>query len=450
MILSAPTTSNADNIELNKLLRNDRLGIWKLNNDTFRRQFHADKLFSSLNSEQTELRYFFKNKHHEMFFCGIKVYDAVFSFDDNRLCRMYISLYNRGDAGDMEQEKFEALLQKIEQNIEGLAGKKADDAPVYPVGMQKLYEKNFFCKNYNFKLQWSSSISAKDKFHAAYIQLIILPPGSRNESIAVDLSLTADNLKSRVQHDKNGDCLIDMPMVHQGGQGYCVPATEERLAKYYGSSLNQHVFAQAYITGKGKTKQKKAFEETIGLHEMTLYNNSDFSGETNVRKIFEMYNAEAVKARVQGLNPDDFIKKTNGKAKFHYKTILLAMDQKLYLKAKSNDSGGMAKFKDVIISNIDRGIPLIWRVKTGLFGKHRKGIGKHRRLIVGYNSRENVIIYSDSWGARHEHKKTSWEKAWASSNGITLCLPKSLVATVNGKLPTSEEDDDDDDDNNDD
>lgn len=434
LTLLVPIINNADNIELNTLFSNKRLGLWKLNNDLLRRQFHVKKLLRCLDSKQTELRYFFKNKHHVMFFSEIKVYDAVFSFDNSRLCRIYISLYNRGDVGNIKQDEFDSLLRKAEQKIEELTGKKADDAPIYQVGAHKLYEKNFFCKNYNFKLQWSSSISSKNQFKAAYIQLIVLPPDSRNESITIDLSLTADDLKSRVKHDTNGDCYIDIPMVHQGGHRYCVPATEERLAKYFGSSLNQHVFAQAYVAGKGKTKQKKAFEETIGLHEICLYKNSDFSGEVNSRKTITLYNEQAIKAHIPALNPEDFAKESNGKIKFNYKTVLLAMDKKIYLKTKILDSAGLAKFKNNVISNINRGLPIIWRVKTGLFRKKRKSIGKHRRLIVGYNHRENVIIFSDSWGARHKHKKLSWEKAWASSNGITLCMPKSFVSSTSKKI----------------
>jgi len=144
------------------------------------------------------------------------------------------------------------------------------------------------------------------------------------------------------------------------------------------------------------------------------------------------------------MDPDKFIQKSNGRAKFSYKAILLAMNQEIYLKSASN-SAGMSKFKNDIISNIDRGVPVIWRVRTGLFGKHRTRIGKHRRLIVGYNLRENTMIYSDSWGAENKHKKVSMEKAWASSNGITLCLPKSLASSGKEKEESEEDDDDVDD-----
>ena len=442
---------NTDTPDLNKLLQNDQLQLWKLNSEDFTRQFKVDKILSYSNSDLSRFRYYFKNRqHYTMSFCGLKIYEAVFSFKQDNLCRMYISLYNCGDAGGMDRYWFETLRNGVEQKLEELAGGKADNAPVYPVGPDKIYEKNFYCRNYNLKLQWSSSITAKKDFKAAYIQLIILPPPVRNESIPADKSLTAADLKARVQRNPDGDCFVDVPMVDQGKKGYCTHANDERMAQYFGSTLNQHVFAQVFHEIAGNRAQIKAAEETIGLPKTSLYANSDFSTETNAAKLISMYNQEAVKAREPTIPPGQFIQKSKGKAKFDYKAILHAMNPDIYLKAKSDDIAGITKFKNDIITNINRGLPIIWRVRTGVF-ERREHIGKHRMMIVGYNPRENVMIYSDSRGTG-QHRKVSWEKAWAISNGLVLCLPKSIAASIQDstdKVENDNNDDNNDDDNND-
>ena len=189
-----------------------------------------------------------------------------------------------------------------------------------------------------------------------------------------------------------------------------------------------------------------AIEETTGLTQIPLYKNRDFSNEINTRKIISMYNQEAVKTQISTINPDQFIKKSKNHAIFSYKAILHAMDTDIYLKAKSGDIAGITKFKSDIVSNIDRGIPISWTVRTGIF-EHREHIGKHRMLIVGYNLRENTMIYSDSRGIGG-HKKHSIEKAWAISDGLLLCIPK-LISTST-QIPNDNSSDDDDDDDDDD
>jgi hypothetical protein len=51
-----------------------------------------------------------------------------------------------------------------------------------------------------------------------------------------------------------------------------------------------------------------------------------------------------------------------------------------------------------------------------IFPKDGKGkITGHMRIINGYNKKTNEIIYTDSWGAGHEKKSMSTEKAWTET-----------------------------------
>jgi cystathionine beta-lyase/cystathionine gamma-synthase len=51
--------------------------------------------------------------------------------------------------------------------------------------------------------------------------------------------------------------------------------------------------------------------------------------------------------------------------------------------------------------------------------------GGHMRIIIGYNTATNEILYSDSWGRGHEEKRMSSDDAWIMTNGLSNLQPVS-------------------------
>ena len=49
-----------------------------------------------------------------------------------------------------------------------------------------------------------------------------------------------------------------------------------------------------------------------------------------------------------------------------------------------------------------------------------QAVGGHMRLIIGYNSIANEVLYSDSWGLGHEEKRMSLDDAWTMTNAQQL------------------------------
>ncbi len=49
--------------------------------------------------------------------------------------------------------------------------------------------------------------------------------------------------------------------------------------------------------------------------------------------------------------------------------------------------------------------------------------GSHLRLIIGYDAKERVIYYSDSWGPGREMKQMNLEEAWAVTMALFLLEP---------------------------
>ena len=107
----------------------------------------------------------------------------------------------------------------------------------------------------------------------------------------------------------------------------------------------------------------------------------------------------------------------------HYDWMSNAMDQEIKRKSRLYDTEGFAKFRNGIMSCIEKGHPLVWSVDR-LFTWDRsdgfQGDG-HIRIIVGYNELHDEVLYSDSWGSGHEFKRAKMKDAWESTDFLT-CL----------------------------
>ena len=49
--------------------------------------------------------------------------------------------------------------------------------------------------------------------------------------------------------------------------------------------------------------------------------------------------------------------------------------------------------------------------------------GGHMRLIIGYNTQKQEILFSDSWGAGHELKRMAAADAWTVTTGVATIEP---------------------------
>jgi hypothetical protein len=79
---------------------------------------------------------------------------------------------------------------------------------------------------------------------------------------------------------------------------------------------------------------------------------------------------------------------------------------------------------------VKQGVPLFWACIVGKYPENpdlgKKGAFGHIRLIIGINTKEKEIIYSDSWGPRHALKRMSVEDAWAMTFGMSVLKPRDV------------------------
>lgn len=182
------------------------------------------------------------------------------------------------------------------------------------------------------------------------------------------ISFSSETLKrmcaANVETRPNGDIVINnIPMVHQGNHGFCVPATYERYLRYTGIPADMYMLAMLGGTGIG--------------------------GGTGINKL---RNQVARYIEQHGLR-------------------MRRLSSTLTLKR--------------IAQHIDRGVPMIWTMSSSkAFNEFANNytqeksqdnseftlpeketiIYPHMLLITGYNEENQAIAISDSWGPKYEER----------------------------------------------
>jgi hypothetical protein len=104
--------------------------------------------------------------------------------------------------------------------------------------------------------------------------------------------------------------------------------------------------------------------------------------------------------------------------------IQAAMKPKVVKKMRMKDSR-YKKFMAGVKAQVDQGIPVFWGVTLGMFPEPDipQSGGGHMRLIIGYNQKTHEVLYTDSWGARHELKRMPTDWAFAITHDAFVLKP---------------------------
>ena len=95
------------------------------------------------------------------------------------------------------------------------------------------------------------------------------------------------------------------------------------------------------------------------------------------------------------------------------------------MEGRTHSHSEFGKFQREIQRDIDQGIPLLWSVQLGIVSEPGvpQNAGGHMRLIIGYNTKTNELIFSDSWGAGHEQKRMAMDDGWTITTGVAAIEP---------------------------
>ena len=211
-------------------------------------------------------------------------------------------------------------------------------------------------------------------------------------------------------------------MVDQGQKGYCVVASTERVMRYYGGTVDENELAQiANTSTAGGTSTAAMLEAMKKLSARLKIRVRDVQKGDSIRDILKLiadYNRAAKRAGVPEI-PDQGNSIDIGE-------VYRAMKGDVLKDVRTKNKSELSRFQRQVQTHIDEGVPLLWTVMLGFFkepGVAPQTFGGHMRLIIGYNTAKEEILYSDSWGAGNELKRMPAADAWTMTTGALTIEP---------------------------
>ena len=359
---------------------------------------------------------------------GQPAVESVARFERDTLQEITVTLYGRGDAGELPEEKFDALVRNAADAISKATGVKFTVRGKDPTSAVKAEGLLWPAPQARYLLEYSKTKAVKTRdipFRAEFVRLEITGPEKKLGLLAGAANLQHAKFSGPLHVKKDaatGDVWIgDMPMVDQGQKGYCVVASTERVMRYYGNAVDANELAQiANTSSEGGTSTDAMLAALKKLSARLKVRVRDVQQGDSVKEILKLiadYNRAAKKAGVPEIpDPGHMI---DAGAVYH------AMKSDVLKEVRTKNKSDLNRFQRQVQAHIDQGVPLLWTVMLGL--TNEPGIpqtaGGHMRLIIGYNTSKEEILFSDSWGAGHELKRMSAADAWTITTGALTIEP---------------------------
>jgi len=358
---------------------------------------------------------------------GNKVGETIVFFKEGKPSLIQISIYNRGDdkllTGSSGLEKFNSTLtdwaaildevtgvEKVRRGRDNKSAVKADGV------IWSLPDRAYL-------LEYSSTGRSGD-FEGQFIRLRVAPVVQQSfleEKMAEEKTTAAKaSLPDNVVREDGDVYISGIPMVDQGGKGYCAVATAARVFNYYGVQVTMHELAQLAGADPNQGTNSTLMLEQIGKlagRFKTRVKEHDALEYSDMTDLSEDYNRAAKKMDKRLVPESDNYNHWGNFDRF---------DPEVLKAARLRSGGDLAKFEREVYRSIDAGIPLLWGVTVGIFEEPKwisQSRGGHMRLIIGYNADDRTIMFSDSWGAGHERKVLGMDEAFCMTHGLHSIQP---------------------------
>lgn len=323
--------------------------------------------------------------------------EVIITLAESKPTTLQAMLYNKGDDGPIDSEKFNNTVNEAKAALDSLLGVRGklrrtgkDDSAV------KLKSWEWKWDGGIIRLEASSS-GKKESFEAEFIRLNMGATAKALNAGGARDTVRKSELRGSITTEEDGTVwLKGLPMVDQGMKGYCVPATLARVFAFYGmDKVDQHALAAACNSNAGGGTTSYAMEQAMRdickqFHTKFIVLEDFISTH---KSIIEPYNKLAKRADKPTVS--------------FQSDIFGTADAELLRKARAGKSSQVNKWLKDIKKSIDSGSPVIWLVMVGIYQEEiplPQSRGGHARLIIGYNLKEKTIIYTDSWGAEHARK----------------------------------------------
>ncbi len=359
---------------------------------------------------------------------GNPVYQTLAHFEKGKLQEITVSLFNRGDAGEMPREKFEALLKSCVEKLTAASGaqptvrgKDATNA-VRADGVIWQSSASKFLLEYSF----TREVKTRNIPYRAEFMRLEISPAERAQSLLASALATSKPQKfngmEHIKRDASGDVVLTgVPMVDQGQKGYCVVASAERVMRYYGAQVDEHELAEiANSSAHGGTSNEAMFDALKKLSNRLRVKIRTI--ETFDVRHFLALIAEYNRAAKRGKRATEIDTSSH---MLDVPAIYAQMEPDILREVRTRNKSESDRFLREVQAHIDEGLPLLWSVQLGIVPEEKapQAKGGHMRLIIGYNAKTDEIIYSDSWGYGHEQKRLPLADAWTITTGLDSIEP---------------------------
>ena len=193
--------------------------------------------------------------------------------------------------------------------------------------------------------------------------------GEHRTRVAADARAESrDSYAANVKRNANGDTFIaGVPMVNQGQKGYCVPATVERVLRYFG------------VTG-------------VDMHKLAEKSNTGFGGGTSI---------DGVMHGTKKLLLDYQLRMRDG-GRFRRQSICRYIDEGLPVLWFHFATPAFKERLDLSLRERGENPGEAWKNHlAGMRKIRRVAKGAHVALLIGYNKETDEFAVSNSWGERY-------------------------------------------------
>ena len=357
---------------------------------------------------------------------GLPAIESVARFEGGKLNEIIVVLYARGDVGDWPKDKFEGLVGASTDaltkatNVKFIARGKDPTNAVKADGFLWQTDKARYLLEYSF----TKEVKPRIPYRAEFVRLEITAPEKKLSLLASATNLTRAKFSGpmHVKRDTtSGDVFIpDIPMVDQGQKGYCVVAATERVMRYYGTQVDENELAQVANTATQGGTSSDAMLDALKKLSARLKVRVREVEKFDVRELLKLiadYNLAAKRKKTAPIPEQGHM--------IDVGEVYRNMDVDLLREVRTKNKSDLHRFQRSVQAHIDQGTPLLWTVNLGKVPEPgiKQDAGGHMRLIIGYNTQKDEILFSDSWGAGHELKRMSATDAWTITNGTMSIEP---------------------------
>jgi len=331
----------------------------------------------------------FNNTEQDILLFGdaVKAEEAIIEFKGGKAAMLNVSILNRGDSGEVSAQTFQSCYKTAGRALGEMLG--TSPKPFKPASRGVTAVEGWMWTSAHSIATLEYNADAM-KGKVEFLRLRIAPASERNAILqiaAVGQSQGArsrSSLQASVQRNATtGEVMISgVPMVDQGQKGYCVAASTQRVFNFMGIACDQHELAEVMgTTASGGTSLAEMYAALSKL-------DSRYGARFRAVKANRPFTRMTVKDFERFQKPD---------------------------------------LMKVVKEYIDEGKPLLWALDLGRApadpGLPQQG-GGHMRLIIGYNEKNQEIIFTDSWGAGHEKKHMTARAADTCTDALFVMEPR--------------------------